>query len=130
MSLNIFNDIGHLRYWVDQHNGGIKALWNEVSKLNGQVCEDGKWLKEHIFNSEWGIWSRIDKLEHQVCEPDKWLKEHIFNSEWGIWKRIDALEAENAELKKEVQQLRELAAQLCQLENMLINAVNQQLGDK
>ena len=101
MSLNIFDDIGHLRYWVDQHNGGIKALWNEVNKLNSQVCED-----------------------------DKWLKEHIFNSEWGIRKRIDTLERENAELKKEVQQLRELAAQLCQLENMLINAVNQQLKDK
>ena len=119
MNLNIFDHIGHLRYWVDQHKGGINELWNEVHKL-----------KEHIFNSEWGIWSRIDKLEHQVCEPDKWLKEHIFNSEWGILKRINALEAENAELKKEVQQLRELAAQLSQLENMLINAVNQQLGDK
>lgn len=101
MNLNIFDHIGHLRYWVDQHNGGIKALWNEVSKLNSQVCE-----------------------------PNKWLKEHIFNSEWGIWKRIDALERENAELKKEVQQLRELSAKLGQLENMLINAVNQQLGDK
>lgn len=101
MNLNIFDHIGHLRYWVDQHNGGINALWNEVHNLNDQVCEDGKWLKEHIFNSE-----------------------------WGIRKRIDALEAENAELKKEVQQLRELAAQLSQLENMLINAVNQQLGDK
>ncbi len=113
---------------LDPYNVG--GLWAEVNKLNQQVCEPDKWLKEHIFNSEWGIWSRIDKLEHQVCEPDKWLKEHIFNSEWGIWKRIDALEAENAELKKEVQQLRELAAQLSQLENMLINAVNQQLGDK
>lgn len=119
----------------DPYNVG--GLWNEVNKLNDQVCEDGKWLKEHIFNSEWGIWSRIDKLEYQVREPNKLLKEHIFelkehifNSEWGIWKRINALEAENAELKKEVQQLRELAAQLSQLENMLINAVNQQLGDK
>lgn len=112
----------------DPYNVG--GLWNEVNKLNDQVCEDGKWLKEHIFNSEWGIWSRIDKLEHQVCEDGKWSKEQISNSEWGIWKRINALEAENAELKKEVQQLRELAAQLSQLENMLINAVNQQLGDK
>lgn len=101
MNLNIFDHIGHLRYWVDQHKGGINELWNEVHKLNGQVCEDGKWLKEQISNSE-----------------------------WDIRKRIDALEAENAELKKEVQQLRELAAQLSQLENMLINAVNQQLGDK
>ena len=46
MSLNIFDDIGHLRYWVDQHNGGIKALWNEVNKLNSQVCEDDKWLPQ------------------------------------------------------------------------------------
>ena len=113
---------------LDPYN--VWGLWDEVNKLNCQVCEDGKCLKEHIFNPQWGIWSRIDKLEYQVCEPNKWLKEHIFNSEWGIWKRIDALERENAELKKEVQQLRELCAKLGQLENMLINAVNQQLGDK
>ena len=75
-----------------------------------------------------GLWAEVNKLNQQVCEPDKWLKEHIFNPDWGLWSRVGRLEKENAELKEEVRKLRELATQLSQLENMLINAVNQQLG--
>ena len=109
---------------LDPYNVG--GLWNEVNMLKHQVCEPDKWLKEHIFNPEWGIWHRIDGLERRVGEAH----EQLHHSDWGIWFRINKLEKENAELREEVRNLKELAAHLGQLENMLINAVNQQLGEK
>ena len=113
---------------LDPYNVG--GIWAEVNKLNQQVCEPDKWLKEHIFNPDWGIWRRIDRLELHSGEQSRHVNEQIFNPDWGIWSRIGKLEKENAELKEEVRKLKELAAQLSQLENMLINAVNQQLGNK
>lgn len=114
---------------LDPYNVG--GLWAEVNKLNQQVCEPDKWLKEHIFNPDWGIWHRIATLEHRAGEQGEHcghLNEQIHNPDWGLWSRVGRLEKENAELKEEVRKLRELATQLSQLENMLINAVNQQLG--
>lgn len=100
---------------LDPYNVG--GLWQQSNRHD-----------EHIFNSDWGIWKRIKNLEAQLCEPDKCLKEHIFNPDWGIWKRINQLEEENTKLKEEVRKLKEQAEQLNQLESMLINAVNRQLG--
>ena len=119
MGLNIFDDIGHLRYWVDHHKGGINTLWNKVEEHSGSLSE--LWNKfgefhEKFHNGDWGAFPRIENFE----------KKHFP----ALLSRLGELEAENRQLKEDVRHLKELAAQVSQLEVMLINAVNQALGNK
>lgn len=105
MNLNIFDHIGHLRYWVDQHKGGINTLWNKVDEFH-----------EKFHNGDWGAFPRIENFEKKDFP--------------ALRSRLGELEAENRQLKEDVRHLKELAAQVSQLEVMLINAVNQALGNK
>lgn len=107
-------------------------MWREIGNL-----------KEHIFNRDWGVWARIESLEqekipeiHEKLNNKKWgiwhriveLEGKLDNPDWGIWHRIGVLEKENAELKERVRKLEGLADNLGQLEVVLTNAVNEQLG--
>lgn len=90
----------------------LEGIWNDINNHS-----------EQLNNKEWGIWRRIENLEQKTI-PE--LHEKFGNPDWGVWGRLENLEKENAELKKRVSQLESLAGKM---EEMLIKAVNNQLGN-
>lgn len=79
----------------------LEGIWNDINNHS-----------EQLYNKEWGIWRRIDNLEQKTI-PE-------------LHEKFENLEKENAELKKRVSQLESLAGKM---EEMLIKAVNNQLGN-
>lgn len=115
--LSIFQDDNIPKIWSN-----IGNLWKAVNKLT-----------EHIFNAEWGIWHRIDAIETKQNNPEwgiKGIEQKFMDPEWGVWHQLNALQHENAQLKERLSRLEAKANNIDQLEIMLTNAVNRQLGQK
>ena len=97
------------------------GIWRRIDSLEKSAIPE---LHEKMNNPDWGIWARIDNLEKNVI-PDIHAK--FSHAEWGVWKRLVHQENENARLRKRVDKLEKLAANL---EELFIKAVNKQLGEK
>lgn len=138
-------------FGIDELNGKVNDLYEKYNDLNRYVRVWGnEWcLAQHIFSDTGGIWKRLSALEQRVYGHDGQtepqvaapvyhrlsnlettvnganghfgLSQHILDTEKGLWKKLEQLEEENRKLREQVQKLQNM-------EKLLIEAVNKQLG--
>ena len=142
-------------FGIDELNGKVNDLYEKYNDLNRYVRVWGnEWcLAQHIFANPGGIWNRLSALEQRVyghdgqTEPQEaepvyrrlsnlettvnganghfGLSQHILGTgkpgQEGLWKKLEQLEEENRKLREQVQKLQNM-------EKLLIEAVNKQLG--
>lgn len=122
--LNRFVRVWGNDWCLAQHVYGNGGIWERLSALEERVYgHDGRTKPSQAAP----VYQRLATLETTVNGADgHWgLSQHIFGTghpgQEGIWKRLEQLEKENRELREQLQSLKDL-------DKVLTEAVNRQLG--